>query len=134
MYAALFGLGYGGVFSVGWALALDAIPELGDVARDLGIWGTLSNLPGDRGAGDRRLDHRARRDAAPRLSIALRARRGVASRSARWSCCASASVRSHRCGSLMMLSLIVVTRLPWLALNIRIRQFGGCRFAAARRC
>jgi MFS family permease len=45
VYAALFGLGYGGVFSVGWALALDAIPELGDVARDLGIWGTLSNLP-----------------------------------------------------------------------------------------
>ena len=45
VYAALFGLGYGGVFSVGWALALDAIPELGDVARDLGVWGTLSNLP-----------------------------------------------------------------------------------------
>ena len=45
VYAALFGLGYGGVFSVGWALALDSIPELGDVARDLGIWGTLSNLP-----------------------------------------------------------------------------------------
>ena len=41
----MFGLGYGGVFSVGWALALDAIPELGDVARDLGMWGTLSNLP-----------------------------------------------------------------------------------------
>ncbi|HTW83844.1 MAG TPA: MFS transporter [Candidatus Sulfotelmatobacter sp.] len=46
LYAALFGLGYGGVFSVGWALALDAIPELGDAARDLGIWGTLSNMPG----------------------------------------------------------------------------------------
>ena len=45
VYALLFGLGYGGVFSVGWALALDSIPELGDVARDLGIWGTLSNLP-----------------------------------------------------------------------------------------
>jgi MFS family permease len=45
IYAALFGFGYGGVFAVGWALALDAIPELGDVARDLGIWGTLSNLP-----------------------------------------------------------------------------------------
>ncbi|HZO93421.1 MAG TPA: MFS transporter [Candidatus Baltobacteraceae bacterium] len=44
-YAVLFGLGYGGIFSVGWALALDAVPELGDVARDLGIWGTLSNLP-----------------------------------------------------------------------------------------
>ena len=45
VYALLFGLGYGGVFSVGWALALDSVPELGDVARDLGIWGTLSNLP-----------------------------------------------------------------------------------------
>ena len=45
VFAALFGLGYGGVFSVGWALALDAVPELGDVARDLGVWGTLSNSP-----------------------------------------------------------------------------------------
>jgi MFS family permease len=45
VYSALFGFGYGGVFAVGWALALDAIPELGDVARDLGIWATLSNLP-----------------------------------------------------------------------------------------
>jgi MFS family permease len=45
LFAAMFGLGYGGVFSVGWALAMDSIPELGDVARDLGIWGTLSNLP-----------------------------------------------------------------------------------------
>ena len=45
IFAALFGLGYGGVFSVGWALALDAVPALGDVARDLGVWGTLSNLP-----------------------------------------------------------------------------------------
>src|SRR6202035_2340800 len=45
VYAALFGLGYGGVFAVGWALAMDSVPELGDVARDLGIWGTLSNIP-----------------------------------------------------------------------------------------
>jgi MFS family permease len=45
IFAAMFGLGYGGVFSVGWALALDAVPELGDVARDLGIWSTLSNAP-----------------------------------------------------------------------------------------
>ncbi len=45
LYAVLFGLGFGGVFSVGWALALDAVPELGDVARDLGIWATLSSLP-----------------------------------------------------------------------------------------
>ena len=72
VYAAAFGLGYGGVFSVGWAIALDAIPELGDVARDLGVWGTLSNLPGGRGAGARRGDHRARRDAARRLPLAVR--------------------------------------------------------------
>jgi MFS family permease len=45
LFAALFGLGYGGVFSVGWALALDSVPEIGDVARDLGVWGTISNLP-----------------------------------------------------------------------------------------
>ncbi|HTJ27223.1 MAG TPA: MFS transporter [Candidatus Limnocylindria bacterium] len=45
LYAVLFGLGFGGVFSVGWALALDAIPALGDVARDLGIWAMLSSLP-----------------------------------------------------------------------------------------
>jgi MFS family permease len=45
IFSALFGLGYGGVFSVGWALALDSVPEIGDVARDLGVWGTISNLP-----------------------------------------------------------------------------------------
>jgi MFS family permease len=44
-YAVLFGLGFGAVFSVGWALALDSIPEMGDVGRDLGIWATLSGLP-----------------------------------------------------------------------------------------
>jgi MFS family permease len=45
IFGALFGLGYGGVFSVGWALALDSVPALGDAARDLGLWATLSNLP-----------------------------------------------------------------------------------------
>jgi MFS family permease len=45
VYAGLFGLGFGGVFSVGWALALDTVPQLGDVARDLGAWATFSNLP-----------------------------------------------------------------------------------------
>lgn len=45
LYAVLFGLGFGGVFAVGWALALDAVPELGDVARDLGVWAMLSSLP-----------------------------------------------------------------------------------------
>lgn len=45
LFAILFGLGYGGVFSTGWALAIDSIPQLRDVARDLGIWGLASNLP-----------------------------------------------------------------------------------------
>ncbi|MGH7662174.1 MAG: MFS transporter [Vulcanimicrobiaceae bacterium] len=45
-FALLFGLGYGGVFSSAWALAIDSIPQLRDVARDLGIWGLASNIPG----------------------------------------------------------------------------------------
>jgi MFS family permease len=45
-FAILFGLGYGGVFSSAWALAIDSIPRLRDVARDLGIWGLASNIPG----------------------------------------------------------------------------------------
>jgi MFS family permease len=44
-FAVLFGLGYGGIISTGWALALDAMPELGDVARDLGIWGLATHIP-----------------------------------------------------------------------------------------
>lgn len=44
-FAVLFGIGFGGVISSGWALAMDAIPELGDVARDLGLWGIATNLP-----------------------------------------------------------------------------------------
>ena len=36
-FAILFGIGYGGVFSSAWALAIDSIPRLRDVARDLGI-------------------------------------------------------------------------------------------------
>jgi MFS family permease len=43
--AVLWGMGYGGFLSVDWALALDSIPDLGNVARDLGIWGIASNLP-----------------------------------------------------------------------------------------
>lgn len=45
-FALLFGIGYGGVFSTAWALAIDTIPQLRDVARDLGIWGLASNIPG----------------------------------------------------------------------------------------
>ena len=45
IFAFIFGLGYGGVFSTGWALAIDSVPKLRDAARDLGIWGLASNLP-----------------------------------------------------------------------------------------
>jgi hypothetical protein len=31
--------------STGWALAMDSVPELRDVARDLGIWGIATHLP-----------------------------------------------------------------------------------------
>ncbi|HLI98045.1 MAG TPA: MFS transporter, partial [Candidatus Baltobacteraceae bacterium] len=45
VFAALFGIGFGGIMSTGWALAMDSIPQLRDVARDLGIWGIAQNLP-----------------------------------------------------------------------------------------
>ncbi len=45
IFALLFGVGYGGVLSTGWALALDAMPEMRDVARDLGIWGMATHVP-----------------------------------------------------------------------------------------
>ena len=45
LFAILYGLGYGAYLSVDWALALDAIPDLSNVARDLGVWGIASNLP-----------------------------------------------------------------------------------------
>jgi MFS family permease len=44
-YALLFGLGYGAFLSVGWAIAIDTVPQMRDVARDLGIWGIASGLP-----------------------------------------------------------------------------------------
>jgi MFS family permease len=44
-FALLFGLGYGAFVSTGWAIAIDSVPQLRDVARDLGIWGIASNLP-----------------------------------------------------------------------------------------
>ena len=46
LIALLFGLGYGAFVSTGWALALDTVPQLRDAARDLGIWGLASGLPG----------------------------------------------------------------------------------------
>ncbi len=45
VFALLFGIGFGGVMSTGWALAIDAVPKLRDVARDLGIWGIAQNFP-----------------------------------------------------------------------------------------
>lgn len=45
VFAVLFGIGFGGIMSTGWALAMDSIPQLRDVARDLGIWGIAQNLP-----------------------------------------------------------------------------------------
>ncbi len=44
-YALLFGIGFGGVTSTGWALAIDSVPKLRDVGRDLGIWGIAQNFP-----------------------------------------------------------------------------------------
>lgn len=44
-FAGLFGIGFGGALSTGWALALESVPKMRDVARDLGIWGIASNLP-----------------------------------------------------------------------------------------
>ena len=44
-FALLFGLGYGAFVSTGWAIAIDSVPQLRDMARDLGIWGIASNLP-----------------------------------------------------------------------------------------
>ena len=45
LFAVLFGLGYGAIVSTGWALAIDSVPALGNVARDLGVWGVAANLP-----------------------------------------------------------------------------------------
>lgn len=45
VFALLFGVGFGGIMSTGWALAIDAVPQLRDVARDLGIWGIAQNFP-----------------------------------------------------------------------------------------
>jgi MFS family permease len=44
-FAVLFGIGFGGVMSSGWALAMDSIPKMRDVGRDLGLWGVATSLP-----------------------------------------------------------------------------------------
>jgi len=45
LFAIFFGFGYGAIVSTGWALAIDSVPKLGNIARDLGIWGIAANLP-----------------------------------------------------------------------------------------
>lgn len=45
LFAVFFGFGYGAIVSTGWALAIDSVPALGNVARDLGVWGIAANLP-----------------------------------------------------------------------------------------
>ncbi|MBX6350749.1 MAG: MFS transporter [Clostridia bacterium] len=45
-YGVLYGLGYGAFLSVDWALAIDTVPDRRFVARDLGVWGIASDLPG----------------------------------------------------------------------------------------
>ena len=44
-FALIFGIGFGGIISSGWALAMDSIPKLRDVARDLGLWGIATTVP-----------------------------------------------------------------------------------------
>jgi MFS family permease len=44
-FAVLFGLGFGAFLSTDWAMGIDAVPKLRDVARDLGLWGIAAGLP-----------------------------------------------------------------------------------------
>ncbi len=122
-YAALFGLGYGGVFSVGWALALDAIPELGDVARDLGVWWALSNLPAI---------------AAPPIGAWIIAHGATTAEGYRWTFAAAGaafamgSLTVLRVGRARVVSpwhvglvlLTTIIRQPIFTLNMRVRQWG----------
>lgn len=126
-FAALFGLGFGGVFSVGYALALDAIPEMGDVARDLGVWGTLSSLPAI---------------AAPKIGGWIIARGATPAIGYRWLFGAAAA--SVAIGSLtvlrvgrrptvpltqaLLVGLATVIRQPLITLHLRVRQWGRLPF------
>jgi MFS family permease len=123
VYAALFGLGFGGVFAVGWALALDAIPEIGDVARDLGVWGTLSSLPAVAapGIGAWIIAHGGTTAGGYRLLFGAA---GV--------CFAIGSLWvlrvGHRplwpLGSRLLVALTCAIRQPLFALRMRVRQWG----------
>jgi MFS family permease len=123
VYAALFGLGFGGVFAVGWALALDTIPELGDVARDLGVWGTLSSLPSI---------------AAPPIGAWIIAHGATPAGGYRWLfatagfCFAIGSLVVLRVGhkplasswSTLLVAVTCAIRQPLIALRVRVRQWG----------
>jgi MFS family permease len=127
VYAALFGLGYGGVFSVGWALALDAIPELGDAARDLGIWATLSNLPAVAAPalGAFIIVHGATPRDGYRMLFALAAA-AFAFGSLTVLRVGARPVSST--GSLLLLVIVTAIRQPWLATRVRVRQWGRLPF------
>lgn len=43
--AVIYGMGYGAFLSVDWALALDTMPDMTNVARNLGVWGMAAGLP-----------------------------------------------------------------------------------------
>lgn len=123
VYAGLFGLGFGGVFAVGWALALDTIPELGDVARDLGVWGTLSSLPSV---------------AAPPIGAWIIAHGATPADGYRWLfasaglCFALGSLVVLRVGhkplasswSTLLVALTCALRLPLITMRVRVRQWG----------
>ncbi|HYW53849.1 MAG TPA: MFS transporter [Dongiaceae bacterium] len=123
VYAGLFGLGFGGVFAVGWALALDTIPELGDVARDLGVWGTLSSLPSI---------------AAPPVGAWIIAHGATPANGYRWLfasaalCFALGSLVVLRVGhkplasswSTLLVALTCAVRQPVISLFTRVRQWG----------
>ena len=81
----IFGIGFGGVLSSGWALAMDAIPKLRDVARDLGLWGIATSRAQHRGAVGRRMADRTL--SAERAPVIKRSSgyRALVLRSHRWS-------------------------------------------------
>ena len=122
-YAALFGLGFGGVFSVGWALALDAIPEIGDVARDLGVWGTLSSLPAIAapGIGGWVIAHGATPAEGYRWLFALA---GVSFAAGSLTVLRVGRTRVASIWSSVLVALACAFRQPYIASRVRVRQFG----------